>query len=823
MKLESGNTIISGIEPVDELMGGLDRGQLYLVHGEASGKSLFGIKFLIEGLKQGENCALVIRYSPEDAVRRFARLGYDCLEDVYSGRLVILEYSDDIIQKIGKLRELTPVLRELEWLLGETRPERLIFDPVASVLAGAEGTLETRAREFAEWARSFGATVVLIANEANHGIIKSFEPLVAESFRFDVRDVGDRAARFIAFEKSSAIPDQAIEVDPSRGVFLLGRGYAPEDAVRQQAAPQPPSIAELESIREELRAARARTRTGEPEPIIEIDVVSEAAIPTDRTLGEQDTEPLVSDQGSRDTRQTRKLTPSEEREFQAPRVSVTSQPADSTAKEELELQLEEPIGPSAPAGPLFEGQLDELSDLLDDLTGSASPLDLDLPELKFPYKKAAIPSLDRPGSAPRGLEQQAVGSAEAQPSVFHDVRETPSGSRAADQAKPRSTRHGRASDLRIESTMAARAVELLLHPPEADAEFPSASPTARRRAVRETTQPEPLIEAEVRAKDFNVLIIEDDPETCDLVTQTLGDYSLEVVHDGVSGLAKLISFKPDLVVLDFDLPVIDGFKVLTLIRSALNVPIIIVSGSRMRAIDRVMASELGADYYLTKPFSAKELKNKARQLIARYRGLSSWIINPPSASSPAPAARNAEPAAAAPEQELFTPYPEFAAEVDKRVKATMDNGAPFSIVGCRLPQMTADGGRMALRLFEIVRGLTRDSDLTSTNPRNDLVILLADAGASGARAFAGRLRARVIDELNQEPALWMRSFPDLEESTEAATPVDTPAQGGAFNRRSGDQATQAQDQARTAQSLEDEQPAKKTNPRDSYIDFLEHQ
>ncbi|HLF84688.1 MAG TPA: hypothetical protein VI837_10980, partial [Blastocatellia bacterium] len=90
-------------------------------------------------------------------------------------------------------------------------------------------------------------------------------------------------------------------------------------------------------------------------------------------------------------------------------------------------------------------------------------------------------------------------------------------------------------------------------------------------------------------------------------------------------------------------------------------------------------------------------------------------------------------------------------------------------------------------------------------------------------AFAGRLRARVIDELNQEPALWMRSFPDLEESTEAATPVDTPAQGGAFNRRSGDQATQAQDQARTAQSLEDEQPAKKTNPRDSYIDFLEHQ
>src|SRR5258705_173065 len=96
----------------------------------------------------------------------------------------------------------------------------------------------------------------------------------------------------------------------------------------------------------------------------------------------------------------------------------------------------------------------------------------------------------------------------------------------------------------------------------------------------------------------------------------------------MSGLTKLISFKPDLVVLDFDLPVIDGSKVLTLIRSALNVPIVIISGLRLRALDRVMASELGADYYLTKPFSTKELKHKARQLIARYRGINSWITTP---------------------------------------------------------------------------------------------------------------------------------------------------------------------------------------------------
>ena len=823
MQLHSGNKIISGIEPVDELLGGLERGQLYLVHGDASGKSLFGIKFLIEGLKQGENGALVIRYSPEDAVRRFARLGYDCLEDVYSGRLVILEYSDDIIQKIGKLRELTPVLRELEWLLGETRPERLVFDPVTSVLAGAEGNLETRAREFAKWARSFGATVVLIANESNHEIIKTFEPLVAESFRFDVREVGERADRFIAFEKSSAIPDQAIEVDPARGVFLLGRAYAPEGAGRPQATPPPPSIAELESIREELRAVSDRNRKAESEAIDEI-LIGEASIPGDWTLTPSDTAQPVADQEPRDTLQTRKLTLAEEKEVQAPRTSVTSRESDSTSNDELELQAEEPFVSFTAAETLFEGQLDELSYLLDDLSGSASPLDLDLPELESPYPKPANASLDRPGSTPRRGEQLAGGFLEAQSSVFQDVRGTASGSRQTDPPKPRPQRHGRASDLRIDSAMAARAVELFLYPPGAEGEFSfSPSQSARPRAVREAPQPEALGEAVVRAKDFNVLIIEDDPETCDLVTQTLGDYTLEVVHDGVSGLAKLISFKPDLVVLDFDLPVIDGFKVLTLIRSALNVPIIIVSGSRMRAIDRVMASELGADYYLTKPFSARELKHKARQLIARYRGLSSWITNPSSASSAAPSARNAEPAAAgtASEQELFIPYEEFAAEVEKRVKAAVDNGAPFSIVGCRLAQMTADAGKLALRLFEIARGLARDADLTSTNPRNDLVILLADAGASGARAFAGRLRARVMEELDQEPALWIRSFPDLEESTEAAPPADKAAPGGTLNRRSGDRATQAQDQARPASSRTGETSAKKADPRDSFIDFLE--
>ena len=844
MRFEPGNRITSGIEPVDELLGGLDHGELYLVHGEASGKSLFGIKFLIEGLKQGENTALVIRYSPEDAVRRFARLGYDCLEDVYSGRLVILEYSDDIIQKIGKLRELTPVLRELEWLLGETRPKRLIFDPVASVLAGSEGNLDSRTREFAEWARSFGATVVLIANESNNEIVKSFEPLVAESFRFDVREIGERAARFISFEKSPSIPDHAIEVDPSRGVFLLGRAYDIQATSREQSAPEPPSIAELESIREELRSVREKTREMEAERDSEIEAKERA------TQSEEPAAPSeAADAEERVSWKTQRLTEIEEREFQAPRERPMYQQSTPQTFENLELGSGERFEPSEP---LFEGPLDELSDLIDDITISEAPIELDLTEPSPVVASPTAPASETKAAEPSQVEavsprpepptdktqtdsvKVVMGQPEPEPvQVVMDQPEPASRvaaqpaeesvAKVEDQPEPRS-KHQRASDIKIDSQITARAVDLLLHPPDADNEqidFPPSSTPARTGPVPEST-----LAAELHPKDFNILIVEDDPETRDLVSHTLSDYSLEVVHDGVSGLAKLIAFKPDLVVLDFDLPVIDGFKILSLIRSSLNVPIIIISGSRMRAIDRVMASELGADYYLTKPFSAKELKHKARQLIARYRGLNSWITNPSAttsvAAAPTPASTETPqaPVVESPKQDLFTPYSQFANEVETRVKAAIESGAPFSIVGCRLKEMTANGGHLALRLYDIVHGLARDADITSTNPRNDLVILLADAGSAGARAFAGRLRARVMEELNQDPTLWMRSFPDLEESTEtAAVAASSAAAGGGHNRRSGDQAMAA-NASRTSVRTSESQTGR-GGQRNSYIDFLE--
>jgi hypothetical protein len=142
-------------------------------------------------------------------------------------------------------------------------------------------------------------------------------------------------------------------------------------------------------------------------------------------------------------------------------------------------------------------------------------------------------------------------------------------------------------------------------------------------------------------------------------------------------------------------------------------------------------------------------------------------------------------------REMFVPYAQFAEEVEKRVRSAIDEAAPFSIVGCGLPGMTANGGQLALRLLEIARGLLRESDLTSTNPRNELVILLSDASASGTRAFAARLSERITREFNQVPSLWVRTFPNLEESNESAS-VLGPAVNEGLGRRITDRASEAQ-------------------------------
>ncbi|HEX8091268.1 MAG TPA: response regulator, partial [Blastocatellia bacterium] len=664
-----------------------------------------------------------------------------------------------IIQQIARLRQLTPVLRELEWLLGETRPERLIFDPVTNIVVGESGNLEPRVREFAEWAHSFGATVVLIANGDKEEVVESFRPLVRESFRFEVKENVERATRFMAFEKSSAIPDQAIEVDPSRGVFMLGRAQPPEHFFSVFSA-TPPSNATLTPAREETEDPPAAKSAGTP-PAAEVPGAKGplAGYDFDKIL-----EPLtkIRSTGEAKINSSARAADAAPDSVAAVKRSAGDKSVESngTSRPRMDSRSGREVGPGSTPASARQSNLDEattdvFSDLFDELTPAASLPHLDAPGRVEPYNGAPeSPSANAEQSPATGAHRPrpadspvagAAGAVESRPALN-------------DRAAPPPRRRDRASDQKIDSAIAARAVELLLRPPEPEtltSPLIFDTPAATRQAAQATGHD---VATSVQPRDFKVLIIDDDPNSCDLVAQALTEYTVEVVNDGVSGLSKLISFKPDLVVLDVDLPIIDGFKVLEHIRLSLNMPIIIVSGFRVRASDRLLAAELGADYYLTKPFSVKELRHKARQLIARYRGISSWIINarmstgerPPQVEQGGPdSVRLIEPLimSIGSEGDQFTSYQEFSAQVERRVKAAIENGAAFSVAGCRLPAMTAKGGQVALKLFELVRMLARDTDLISTNPRNDLVVLLANADASGARAFAARLRERATEEL----------------------------------------------------------------------------
>ncbi|MFL6212671.1 MAG: response regulator [Blastocatellia bacterium] len=832
MDTKAPNLIPSGVEPVDKLLGGLESGQLYLVHGEAAGKSLFGIKFLIEGLKRGEHGALVIRYSPEDAVRRFARLGYDCLEDVYSGRLVILEYSDDIIQQVSRLRELSPVLRELEWLLGETKPERLIFDPVTSLVAGV-GDLRSRVAEFTEWARSFGATVVFIAN-GEPDIVDAARSHAAEVFRFEVKDVGDRAARFLAFEKSP-VGDQAIEVDPSRGIFLLDRGRGSEHFFSIFQATPPVAIdATIDATPVEDSATSTAPHVSEVAaqpaetnpPASSVDASSSRG-----TVGDFDLDKLLEpfaemwkanpSATSAPVKPPAPITVEEVKPSPAPPTETArpqnqaASPSESTTPDTTPLPATH-VGPtpittasssqaSEPAGEL-------LDDLIDELAKSSSPLDIDLPELNSAATTVGAPHAPTPTVR---REPAAMGEATQEQAAAPVAAEASPASRtaastAATAAEAPPTPHRRAADVKIDSTIASRAAEVLLRPPDAPTLAPPAAESPKTEAATSVA---------IQPKDCNVLVIDDDPASCEMIAQTLDAYTLEIVHDGMSGLARLISFKPDLVVLSLDLPIIDGFKVLEHIRQGLNVPVILITATRMRASDRVLAAELGADYYLTKPYSPKELRHKARQLIARYRGINSWITGTQATGGPSELAAPplAEPVVVTVPGEPFTSYQKFAAQVEDRVRATLESNATFAIVGCRLPEMTAKGGHLALRLYDLSRRLIRETDLLSTNPRNDIVILLTDANASGARAFVSRLRERIVNDLHQEPDIWLRSFPDLEEATGASDWTYRSSNGASISRRASDRRV-ASDTPRGT-SVSEAQAHR--SPRQSTLDFLD--
>jgi DNA-binding response OmpR family regulator len=124
-----------------------------------------------------------------------------------------------------------------------------------------------------------------------------------------------------------------------------------------------------------------------------------------------------------------------------------------------------------------------------------------------------------------------------------------------------------------------------------------------------------------------ILLVEDDAEIAEPLIFGLQKEGCEVLHaaDGSQGLALARSGQPDLVLLDVMLPGMDGFRLCRTLREESAVPIIMLT-ARGQELDRVMGLEIGADDYVVKPFSFRELMARVRATLRRQeldRGTSS--------------------------------------------------------------------------------------------------------------------------------------------------------------------------------------------------------
>ncbi len=120
---------------------------------------------------------------------------------------------------------------------------------------------------------------------------------------------------------------------------------------------------------------------------------------------------------------------------------------------------------------------------------------------------------------------------------------------------------------------------------------------------------EEIIEKEVKT----ILVVDDEPSIRDLLKYNLEKEGYRIIEagDGITGVNVALEQKPDLILLDIMLPKLDGLSVCKRIKNSLNVPIIMLT-AKAEEIDTILGLELGADDYITKPFSIRELAARVK-------------------------------------------------------------------------------------------------------------------------------------------------------------------------------------------------------------------
>ena len=127
-----------------------------------------------------------------------------------------------------------------------------------------------------------------------------------------------------------------------------------------------------------------------------------------------------------------------------------------------------------------------------------------------------------------------------------------------------------------------------------------------------------------RTMAVSVLVVEDDKNIAELLQMYLEKegYAVTVAHDGGAGLSKFRAIKPDLVLLDVMMPVMDGWAVCNAIRAEAQTPIIMLT-AKSETSDKVQGLKAGADDYITKPFEMREVLARIEAVLRRTTGVSS--------------------------------------------------------------------------------------------------------------------------------------------------------------------------------------------------------
>jgi len=117
-----------------------------------------------------------------------------------------------------------------------------------------------------------------------------------------------------------------------------------------------------------------------------------------------------------------------------------------------------------------------------------------------------------------------------------------------------------------------------------------------------------------------ILVVEDEPTLLETLIYNLNreGYTVDGISDGHTAVKAAREMQPDLIVLDIMLPGIDGFEITRILRQEMTIPILMLT-ARDEEIDRVIGLEIGADDYITKPFSMRELMARIKALLRRVR------------------------------------------------------------------------------------------------------------------------------------------------------------------------------------------------------------